>query len=218
MKTRRFVAIVFAAALFLACGDDPFNPVQNDDSLFYPLAVGNTWSYVRFGTYNIDSLSYTIVGSSTVSITGTAEHSGGFQVFVEETMVSDTIQGLMVVETADTSYVRVTSAGFFGYPGLSSTDSSWTVPFPLIAGMVWAFQTEPPVTGEILSLTADVSVPAGNFSDCLEMRTTWIEGGNVVNTADFAPNVGMVRNVYSQGAGQFTTEVTSRLTSYDLTE
>jgi hypothetical protein len=218
MKTRRIVTIVFAASLFLACGDDPFNPGQNDDSRFYPLAVGNTWNYTRFGTYNIDSLSYTIVGSSTVNITGTAQHSGGFQVFVEETMISDTIQGLMVVETADTSYIRVTSAGFFGYPGISSTDSSWTVPFPLITGMVWAFQTEPAVTGEILSLTADVSVPAGNFQDCLEMRTTWIEGGNVVNTADFAPNVGMVRNIYSQGAGQFTTEVTSRLSSFDLAE
>ncbi len=218
MKTRRSVIFLFAATLFLACGDDPFNPGQNDDSLFYPLAVGNTWSYARFGTYNIDSLSYTIAGTSTVNITGTAEHSGGFQVFVEETMVSDTIQGLMIVETADTIYVRVTSAGFFGYPGLSSTDSCRTVPFPLIAGMVWAFQTEPAVTGEILSLTADVSVPAGNFSDCMEMRTTWIEGGNVVNTADFAPGVGMVRNVYSQGAGQYTTEVTSRLSSWDLTE
>jgi len=129
MKTRRSVAIVFAAALFLACGDDPFNPGQNDDSMFYPLAVGNTWSYVRFGTYNIDSLSYTIVGSSTVSITGTAEHSGGFQVFVEETMVSDTIQGLMVVETADTSYVRVSIS-------------------PVTGGSVWKAQTMPAMSGK----------------------------------------------------------------------
>lgn len=218
MKRRRCLAIVCTAALFLACGDDPFNPGQNDDSRYYPLAVGNTWNYTRFGTYNIDSLSYTIVGSSTVNITGTAEHSGGFQVFIEETMVSDTIQGLMVIESLDTSYVRVTPEGFFGYPGLSSSDSSWTVPFPLIAGMVWAFQTEPPVTGEILSLTAGVTVPAGSFADCLEMRTTWIEGGNVVNTADFAPNVGMVRNVYSLGAGDYTTEVTSRLSTYELAE
>lgn len=215
MRIRICIAVLFAAALFLACGDDPFNPGQNDDSRYYPLAVGNTWSYTRFGTYNIDSLSYTVVGSSTVSITGTAEHSGGFQVFVEETMVSDTIQGLMVVESTDTSYIRVTDGGFFGYPDLSSADSSWTVPFPIIAGMVWAFRTEPAVTGEILSLTAEVSVPAGNFQDCLEMRTTWIEGGNVVNTSDFAPDVGMVRNVYSQGAGGYTTEVTSRLSSYE---
>jgi hypothetical protein len=29
-----------------------------------------------------------------------AEHSSGFQVFIEETAVSDTIQGMMVVESA----------------------------------------------------------------------------------------------------------------------
>lgn len=213
----RCSVLLAVLALFVACGDDdPFNPGQNQDFRFYPLSLGNTWNYVRFGTYQIDSLSYTIVGASTVSIVGVAEHSAGFQVFLEETMVSDTIQGLMVIATTDTSYIRVTSAGYFGYPGLGTTDSSWTVPFPLLTGMVWAFRTEPPVTGEILSMSETVTVPAGSFEDCLEMRTTWVQGGNVVNTSNFAPDVGLVRNLYTQGAGQFTSSVTSRLSSYQL--
>lgn len=213
----RWSLLLAVLALFLACGDDdPFNPGQNQDFRFYPLSVGNTWNYVRFGTYDIDSLSYTIVGSSTVRILGVAEHSSGFQVFIEETAVSDTIQGMMVVESADTSYIRVTSAGYFGYPRLDTADSSWTVPFPLLTGMIWNFSSQPPMTGEILSMSETVTVPAGSFEDCLEMRTTWVQGGNVVNTSDYAPNVGLVRNLFSQGAGQFTTSVTSRLSSFQL--
>ncbi len=218
MKVAVSVFVALLLILVAACGDDPFDPAQGDDSRFYPLAVGNIWNYSRIGTYNVDSLSYTVTGASTVRITGTAEHSGGFQVFVEETMVADTIQGLMVITNTDTSYIRVTDDGFFGYPELDSTDSSWTVPFPLVAGMIWPFSTEPSMTGEILSMTEDVTVPAGSYEDCAEMRTTWIEGGNVVNTTDYAPNVGMVRNIYTQGAGQYNTSVTSRLTSFELPE
>ncbi len=218
MKVLVHAAVLTILAMSVSCGDDdPFNPGQNDDSRYYPLAVGNTWNYSRIGSFNVDSLSYTVTGASTVRILGTAEHSGGFEVFLEETVVADTIQGLTVINSIDTSYIRVTTEGFFGYPGLGSADSSWTVPFPLVSGMVWMFQTEPEVTGEILSLSATVTVPGGTFDECAEMRTTWLEGGNLVNTTDYAPNVGMVRNVYSQGAGQFTTEVTSRLTGYQLT-
>jgi hypothetical protein len=218
MFVRGLVVTAILAVLVSGCGSNggPFNPGQNDDARFYPLAVGNTWEYTRYGTFNIDSLSYTISGASTVTITGTADHSGGFQVFVEETMVSDTILGLFIETAIDTSYIRVTGSGLHGYPSLLSTDSSWTVPFPLITGMVWPFSTEPPMTGELLSQSETVTVPAGTFQDCLEMRIIWIEGGNVVNTSNFAPNVGMVRNIYSQGTAQFLVNITTRLASYQL--
>ncbi len=215
---RVLIRTVVPALLIMAvsCGDnDPFNPGRNDDSSFFPLAVGNTWNYVRIGVYNVDSLSYTVTGVSTVRILGTAEHSEGFQVFLEETMVSDTLQGFTVINTADTSYIRVTGEGFFGYPSLASTDFGWTVPFPMVPGMVWMFRTEPQTTGELLSLSATATVPAGTFDNCAEIRTTWLEGGNMVNTTDYAPNVGMVRNVCTQGVGQFTSDITSRLTGYE---
>jgi hypothetical protein len=73
------------------------------------------------------------------------------------------------------------------------------------------------MTGEILSLTETVNVPAGTFENCLEMRLTWVEAGNTVeNVTDFAPNVGRVRNVFTQSYGSGVTTVTSVLMSYSL--
>lgn len=213
---RRMVAFSALLTLLSCGGGDPFDPGLGDDSRFYPLSVGNTWEYTRYGTYTIDTLSYTVSGTALVRILGTATHAGDFQVYLEETTVNDTVFGLTILETVDTCFIRVTSDGFFGYPHLTTTDSSWTVPFPLFTGKVWTFSTEPPMTGEILSMSETVLVPGGTFEDCMEMRTLWIEGGNVVNTADYAPNVGMVRNLYSMGAAGYTVEIMTRLSSWDL--
>lgn len=211
-------ALVSVFVLLISCGDSggPFDPGQGNDARFFPLAVGNTWEYTRYGTYNIENKSYTVTGASVVSIIGIAAHSGGFDVFIEESAVNDTIMGLMIQSTVDTCYIRLASNGFHGYPSLASTDSSWVVPFPLIAGMVWPFSTNPPMTGELLSMDETVTVPAGTFQNCFEMRTLWIEGGNLTSNSSFAPNVGLVKNVYSQGVEQISVNITSRLSDYQL--
>jgi len=220
---KAIMAITAALAIVLACGsDDPSGPsAGGDDAAYYPLAVGNSWDYSRAGTMDTSGVQMgTVSGSAQISITGTDTHSGGFNVFVQETHVSDTtfIAGISVVsDSTFTDYVRVTDDGFFGYPRLTDTDSSWMVPFPIQQGHSWNFAEEPPTTGEILSTSVTVVVPAGTFEDCMEMRTIWMDSGlTVTNTADFARNVGQVRNVFNSTMDNMSITVTNSLESYTL--
>ena len=207
--------------LVLSCGTDPTGSSPSTDAEFYPLTVGNQWVYGRIGTImDGGALTGTITGSCTLEITGTETHSEGFDVFVQENEVTDTLvmgSMVMIIDTTFTDYLRITDSGLFGYPHLTDTDSSYTVPFPIVNGAVWNFSEEPPMTGTILSTTVDVTVSAGTFEDCVEMQLTWIQGGNTVsNTMDSARNVGKVRNVFIQSAGATVTTITEELESYTV--
>lgn len=207
--------------LVLSCGTDPTGSSPSTDAEFYPLTVGNQWVYGRIGTFmDGGTLTGTLTGSCTLEITGTATHSEGFDVFVQVNEVTDTLvmgSTVMIIDTAFTDYLRITDSGLFGYRHLTDTDSSYTVPFPIVNGAVWNFSEEPPMTGTILSTTVDVTVSAGTFEDCIEMQLTWIQGGNTVsNTMDSARNVGKVRNVFIQSAGAMVTTITEELESYTV--
>ncbi len=209
--------------LVLSCGtsSDPIGPSPSPDAEFYPLTVGNQWVYGRIGMImDGDSLTGTLTGSCTLEITGTATHSEGFDVFVQENAVTDTLvlgSMVMIVDTIYTDYLRITDSGLFGYPHLTDTDSSYTVPFPIVNGAVWSFSEEPPMTGTVLSTSENVTVSAGTFEDCIEIQLTWIQGGNTVsNTMDSARNVGKVRNVFVQSTGAVITTITEELESYTV--
>ncbi len=208
--------------LILSCGtSDPTGSTPSSDAEFYPMTVGNQWVYGRTGTM-IDgvALTGTITGSCTLEITGTETHSEGFDVFVQENAVTDTlVMGslVMITDTTYTDYIRITDTGLYGYPHLTDTDSSYTIPFPIVNGAVWDFSEEPPMTGTILSTSVDVTVGAGTFEDCIEFQLTWIQGGNTVsNTTDSARNVGKVRNVFIQSAGTMVITITEELESYTV--
>ena len=73
------------------------------------------------------------------------------------------------------------------------------------------------MTGTILSTSMSVTVSAGTFDNCVEMQLTWVQGANTVsNTTDFARNVGKVRNVFVQSAGNMLTTITEDLESYTV--
>ena len=208
--------------LILSCGtSDPTGSTPSSDAEFYPLTVGNQWVYGRTGTMmDGGTLTGTITGSCNLEITGTETHSEGFDVFVQENEVTDTLvmgSTVMIIDTTFTDYLRITDNGLFGYRHLTDTDSSYTIPFPIVNGAVWDFSDEPPMTGTILSTTEDVTVSAGTFEDCVEMQLTWIQGGNTVsNTMDSARNVGKVRNVFIQSAGAMVITITEELESYTV--
>ena len=73
------------------------------------------------------------------------------------------------------------------------------------------------MTATVLSTSANVTVSAGTFENCIEIQLTWIQGGNTVsNTTDSARNVGQVRNVFVQSAGNMVTTITQELESYSV--
>jgi len=215
--------LLFSLLLLFSCGDDsdPLGPTPGNDSEFYPLSVGNQWIYSRSGSIAAGGVQVgTISGVAEIEITGTATHSEGFEVYVQENSITDTTilySQTYITDSTFTEYLRVTENGFFGYPHLGDTDSSFTVPFPLQDGATWVFTDDPLTTGEILSLTESVTVPAGNFSECMEVRLIWSDSGSTVtNTADFARNVGDVRNIFQLVYGALTTTVTNNLETYTV--
>ena len=220
---KKYIMLVFILGLIIGCGDDgsPAGPQSGSDSAYYPLSVGNQWVYNRSGTVTVAGISLsTISGENVTDITGQISHGEGFQVYVQEYDMSDTIETAgqeVVLDSTYTTYMNITDAGVYSYVTLAGADSVGFVPFPLQVGATWQFSEEPPMTGEILSLTETVSVPGGTFENCLEIRLTWVEAGNtVVNVTDYAPNVGRVRNVFTQSYESVVTTVTSVLMSYSL--
>ncbi|MCK5134060.1 MAG: hypothetical protein KAR40_18160 [Candidatus Sabulitectum sp.] len=219
---KKFISVVLVLSFVVGCGDSsPAGPHSGSDSAYYPLSVGNQWVYSRSGSISVAGIPIsTISGENIADITGQVSHGEGFQVYVQEYNLSDTVDTagqIVVLDSTFTTYMNVTDAGVYSYLSLAGSDSVGFVPFPLQVGATWQFSEEPPMTGEILSLTETVSVPAGTFENCLEMRITWIEAGNTVeNVTDFAPNVGRVRNVYTQSYQSVVTTVTSELMSYSV--
>jgi hypothetical protein len=224
MRTLLLLAMAFIPFLLLAsCGDSNGGPSGpgpgGDDEAFFPMAVGNTWEYDRSGTMVVDTITWEMTGRSVSEITGTETHTDSFEVYVEEFVSSDTLAGVPIPDSTCITYMRLASDGIHGYPHLEDTDSSFVVPFPLEVGNTWQYSEEPPMTGEILSMDEEVTVPAGTFSNVMEMRTTWMQSGlTVINTTDFAPNVGIIRNEYDQTAAFVEYHITSELTSYTVEE
>ncbi len=224
MKTMFILSTALILTAF-ACGgsNNPAGPTPGNDSEFYPLAVGNIWMYDCSGTISLSGVQMgTISGITEVEITGTETHSEGFDVFVQVNAVCDTTEmygQTFVTDSTFTEYIRITDAGLYGYSNLTNTDSSFTVPFPLQDGATWTFAEEPPTTGEILSMSANVTVGAGSFENCMEMQTVWTDstmGGIVSNTADFARNVGRVSNVTTITEGTMLITYTNNLVTYSL--
>jgi hypothetical protein len=222
MKRTMFVLSVALILSAFACGSDgPAGPSTGSDSEFYPLAVGNTWTYDRSGSFSAAGVQVgTVSGKAVIEITGTATHSSGFDVFVQKSTINDTtvIYGQTIIsDSTFTDYLRVTDSGFYGYPHLTDADSSYTVPFPLQNGATWQFAEQPPVTGNILSMSADVTVTAGSFSGCMEMQVIFSDSVvSVSNTTDFARNVGNVKNVLVVADNTITSTVTNSLETYSV--
>ena len=221
---KRFLCIASGLLLVFACGDgdSPSGPGQGGgDAAYYPLSVGNQWVYDRSGQMTAAGIPVAAIsGMNVTDITGTVTHELGFDVYVQENAIDDTTviyQDTLFIDSTFTTYMRITDEGFYSYVNLAGADSAGFVPFPLVVGATWQFSDDPPMTAEILSLSETVTVPAGSFENCLELRTTWIESGNTLeNVTDFAPNVGRVRNVYTQSFEALVTTVTSELLSYSI--
>lgn len=220
MKNVIMFITAFVLVLSTGCGDSVSGPVASDKD-FYPLSVGNQWNYQRYGTIELSGVEVgTMTGASVTEIKGAATHSDNFEVFIQTTSTSDTT--VMYGQTTyavflDTLYVRVTGEGFNAYQHLDDTDSMFVVPFPLHEGSTWQFCQAPPITAEILSMDMDVTIPAGSFTNCMEMQTTMSAGLAIVTTiADFERNVGRLNDVCTINTNNITTTVTEDLISFSV--
>ncbi len=221
---RRILRALAVMALVFACGDgdSPSGPGQGgEDSAYYPLSVGNQWVYDRSGTMEVAGIQTgTLNGENICDITGEVTHELGFDVYVQEYSIADTLESAgqtLVIDSTYTTYMRLTDQGLYSYVSLAGGDSVSFVPFPLQVGATWQFSENPPMTAEIVSLTETVTVPAGTFENCLELRVWWIESGSTLeNVSSFAPDVGRVKNVYTYSYQNLVTTIESELLSYSV--
>lgn len=92
--------------------------------------------------------------------------------------------------------------------GFTSNDQTVILKSPLEKGTVWKNDTE---TREIVAIDAQLNTPAGNFSDCLQIKITNPDSTSIVYEY-YAAGIGMVKREFIDG--EFI--ITSTLQEYNL--
>ncbi len=149
---RKIMWLLPIVALIVGCGGE-------DDS-YFPLTAGNDWTYDMTGIYTTPSTSDTMTASYMMEIGDATTLDNGTEVFpmVMTMTPDDTTQSGMV----DTVYLEETDDYIMVYDSKADTIPSDTVlSFPLELGKTWANYE---ITDQV-----DVTVPAGDFSDCWEI-------------------------------------------------
>lgn len=225
---RRTLALTIFAATLAACQRTPV------DNPYLPLDKGRTWTY-----------SLTSPGPGRPSSSGTMQVSslgtvelGGKTVTKERTQVGG--------ETRDV-YVAVDDRGVYHHAVKSSQQAepivaaapAYVLDYPLRNGKTWKGRIHPtlleldvsiPFESTIESTNATVRVPAGEFTDCVKIKTIGsrelppaTNGGPVgavlfTETAWYAKNVGLVKSELEEklnvAAGSRTMSRTTALVSY----
>lgn len=168
-----FVAV---SALFLAgCGSNSSGPSPAPE--YFPVAVGNVWNHDVSGSWENPGVDTAYVqGTMIREVTGTATHISGNQVFVFESVSELEFQlNDTTFTVSDTMYTYGFDADseFIGYDDTLSADYEIVMKLPPTVGETWEPMTDDPtIVREVLSVTSSVSVPAGNFSNCVLVRDT----------------------------------------------
>jgi hypothetical protein len=169
------IAVVLLMTLF-SCKKDSTGPSDPGDYL--PLTVGNQWSYSVSGylkTGNRDSIPVT--GSKLMAITGSTTHQSGFDLFILKdssntvmTMPDSTYTTIKV----ETVYIcKVKDVGYRIYKDTVTTDFELLLKLPVVLNDSWVpRQDQPTNTRVVRSVSSSVTVPAGSYTGCVNLRDT----------------------------------------------
>ncbi len=139
--------------------------------------VGNQWNYSLSGYYiTATADTITISGSNITEVLGVTTHQQGFQLYT----LQDSTTTIMT--TPDTSFTSTDASIVYAYDAdtewrmyddTTSTDYELLIKLPVILGDSWIPDTpEPTITRTVLSLSASVTVPAGTYTNCANLRDT----------------------------------------------
>jgi hypothetical protein len=165
-----------AAAVLTGCGSSSTGPSGPVD--YFPLAIGNTWNFSIDGYLIQAGSADTILLEGTLqrAIVDTTQHQQGFEVWVLKDIVAITfIQGDTTITMRDTSfaYTFETSNEVLAYDDTVSTDHEIVSKLPVTVGETWEpYSYDSTTVREVLSVTASVPTPAGNFTGCAHFRDT----------------------------------------------
>ncbi len=168
MGAIKTVIVVLLLTMFFSCGKDSTGPSTPADYL--PLAVGNQWNYSMTGymkTADRDSLP--ITGAKVMTVTGQTTHSSGLDLYALKDSTC------VVIPTRDTSFVRVSTVYIFKadseyriYDDTLTAKYGIAMKIPVVLGDSWVNDPDEPAhTTKVTSVTSNVTVPAGSYSDCV---------------------------------------------------
>ncbi|UCD18865.1 MAG: hypothetical protein JSU64_05400 [candidate division WOR-3 bacterium] len=193
---RIFASILLACiVLFVGtCGGE--GDGENDG--YYPLSIGNTWDYMVGMTVEQPGTISIFMGNSRDEIIGTTQLAGGTSVF--EWITSITLDGY---SDSGTFYIHETDTAVYVYESLNDTVPDRYLELPLENGNTWTVNSD--VAAIVLGIV-DVSVPAGNYTDCWEIA--YIQSSDTT-FAYLARGIGEVKGWAQTSIGDTT--VTLRL-------
>ncbi len=174
---RILIAILTLISLLsiFGCGNDSTGPSENEDYL--PMSVGNQWNYSLSG-YTVSTGADTtyLTGSNVTQIIGTTTHQQGFELYTIQdsttTIWTNPDTSFTYTETM-TVYAHKTDTELRMYDDTTTTDYELFMILPLTLGDTWTPDTtEPTISRTVLSLSASVTVPAGTFASCANLRDT----------------------------------------------
>ena len=228
-RARRWtLALTVGAASLAACEKTPV------DNPYLPLNKGRTWTYSLTTPVPLGKAA---PGTMQVTSLGRLE-LGGQMVTKERVEVGGDTRVL---------YIAVDDRGVFRHAAKSSEQAepiieaapAYVLDYPLQKGKTWKGRVHPtlleldvsiPFESTVESTSATISVPAGEFSDCVKIKTIGsrelppaTNGGPVgalllTETAWYAKNVGLVRSDLEEklnvAAGSRTMSLTTALASY----
>jgi hypothetical protein len=161
-------------ALVISCGGE-------EEGNFLPLTVGNDWGYAMTMTRTDPDTTTTMTGSNAVAITQQTTLDNGTEVY--EMVMTMTPDDTLIQASVDTVYFEQTDDYTLTYDSKADTVPSDTLfSLPLEVGKTWANYEA------VRQL--DVTVPAGAFSDCWEIREVQTEDTTYTY---WASGIGMVK-------------------------
>jgi len=166
---KRIFTLLFAVSIIIfvtGCGGEGD---ESEDS-YYPLTIGNEWNYETTWTLDIAGTPYIYQGEIQDRVIGTTQLTTGTNVFQFTTAL--TLNGY---SDTDTFYLHETDTAVYVYESLDDTSPDKYIQFPLENSSTWVVNSTQ--TAVVLGIV-DVSVPAGDYSDCWEIA--YLDGDDTV--------------------------------------
>lgn len=194
MKTfAAFIFLISVAVYSTGCGGE-----EEVADTYYPLNAGNSWTYTIGMTVAAPGTTAIYLGSTHDTIIGTTLVTGGISAFTWATSL--TLNGY---SSRDTFYIHESDTAVYIYESIDDTSPDKYLVLPIESGNAWTVNSG--ITASVLGFI-DVSVPAGDYSDCWQIA--YVEN-NETTLVYLAHNVGEVKG-WSQYSVADTT-VTIRL-------
>jgi hypothetical protein len=187
LKTMKLLLVMLASLIVVACGGGGGSSGSNAGATvttgtaaqyFTKKTVGNTWTLFGSGTT-------TVTGQPTITntyqeVTTTTASTGGVVTYA----ITDSSNGVPSPSRVLIEQIDATGA-------LTSTDSTTTyleLPATFTVGTSWVSTPADPATGQsattdkIVAFNVTHTVPAGTFTDCLQINETWTRTNAGVTT------------------------------------